>query len=251
MKKIRGKCVVPWMIWHGITQNRHLPDINLPDPCETWCHFCGFDVCTGLPKKALNTSLINHKWFNVNHFVDKLINSLLQEVIKLHRTVFAWTVIRTSFHLHLFLYDYIDSNFNINRSIIVERVSSSPEKFQSFLRKTLWETLILPKNVWFLHQKSKIYLLNFKKEAQNREMKCWNSQRVPVTRSKMLLLLATRLIFELSPGFSVYCNNISGFIGVTTVSGYLKLLSTILYQIFIFSPNDSPSKIMQKVFYFI
>ena len=74
MKKWRKSEVsVPWMIWHGITQNRHLPDINLPDPCETWCHFCGFDVCTGLPKKALNTSLINHKWFNVNHFVDKLI----------------------------------------------------------------------------------------------------------------------------------------------------------------------------------
>ena len=31
----------------------------------------------------------------------------------------------------------------------------------------------------------------------------------------------------------------------------LKLLSTIFYQIFIFSPNDSPSKTMKNVFYFI
>ena len=31
----------------------------------------------------------------------------------------------------------------------------------------------------------------------------------------------------------------------------LKLVSTILYQILIFSPNDSPSKTMKNVFYFI
>ena len=31
----------------------------------------------------------------------------------------------------------------------------------------------------------------------------------------------------------------------------LKLVSTIFYQIFIFSPNDSPSKTMKNVFYFI
>ena len=31
----------------------------------------------------------------------------------------------------------------------------------------------------------------------------------------------------------------------------LKLVSAIFYQIFIFSPNDSPSKTMKSVFYFI
>ena len=31
----------------------------------------------------------------------------------------------------------------------------------------------------------------------------------------------------------------------------LKLVSTIFYQVFIFSPNDSPSKIMKNIFYFI
>ena len=31
----------------------------------------------------------------------------------------------------------------------------------------------------------------------------------------------------------------------------LKLLSTIFYQIFIFSPNDSSSKTMKNIFYFI
>ena len=31
----------------------------------------------------------------------------------------------------------------------------------------------------------------------------------------------------------------------------LKLVSTIFYQIFIFSPNDNLSKIMKNVFYFI
>ena len=32
---------------------------------------------------------------------------------------------------------------------------------------------------------------------------------------------------------------------------YLKLLSAIFYQIFIFSPNDSPSKFVNNVFHFI
>ena len=37
-------------------------------------------------------------------------------------------------------------------------------------------------------------------------------------------------------------------------AGYCRLLkpvSAIFYQIFIFSPNDSPSKTMKNVFYFI
>ena len=29
---------------------------NLTPQHQTWCHLCGFDVCTGLPKKTLNTS---------------------------------------------------------------------------------------------------------------------------------------------------------------------------------------------------
>ena len=33
-------------------------------------------------------------------------------------------------------------------------------------------------------------------------------------------------------------------------SNYLKLVSTIFYEIFIFSPNDSPSKTMKNVFLF-
>ena len=32
---------------------------------------------------------------------------------------------------------------------------------------------------------------------------------------------------------------------------YLKLVSAIFYQSFIFSPNDSPSKTMKNVFYFM
>ena len=32
---------------------------------------------------------------------------------------------------------------------------------------------------------------------------------------------------------------------------FLKLVPTIFYQIFIFLPNDSPSKTMKSVFYFI
>ena len=31
---------------------------------------------------------------------------------------------------------------------------------------------------------------------------------------------------------------------------YLKLVSAIFYQIFIFSPNDSPSETMKNAFYF-
>ena len=31
----------------------------------------------------------------------------------------------------------------------------------------------------------------------------------------------------------------------------LKLVSAIFYQIFIFTPNDSPSKTMKNAFYFI
>ena len=34
-------------------------------------------------------------------------------------------------------------------------------------------------------------------------------------------------------------------------SSALKLVSAIFYQIFIFSPKDSPSKTMKNVFYFI
>ena len=30
---------------------------------------------------------INHKWYNVNHFVNELINTLEQEVIKIRQTV--------------------------------------------------------------------------------------------------------------------------------------------------------------------
>ena len=40
-------------------------------------------------------------------------------------------------------------------------------------------------------------------------------------------------------------------ITVTFTKRSLKLVSAIFYQIFIFSPNDSPSKAMKNVFYFI
>ena len=33
--------------------------------------------------------------------------------------------------------------------------------------------------------------------------------------------------------------------------GYLKLVSAIFYQFLIFSPDDSPSKTVKNVFYFI
>ena len=35
------------------------------------------------------------------------------------------------------------------------------------------------------------------------------------------------------------------------LNNFLKLVSAIFYQIFIFSPNDSPLKTMKNVFYFI
>ena len=38
--------------------------------------------------------------------------------------------------------------------------------------------------------------------------------------------------------------------GRITHQSYLKLVSTIFYQIFIFSPNDSPSKAVKSIFYF-
>ena len=43
-------------------------------------------------------------------------------------------------------------------------------------------------------------------------------------------------------------NNVSD---VVLVFLSLKLVSTIFYQIFIFPPNDSPSKTMKNIFYFI
>ena len=35
------------------------------------------------------------------------------------------------------------------------------------------------------------------------------------------------------------------------IQSTLKLVSAIFYEIFIFSPNDSPSKTVKNVFYFI
>ena len=40
-------------------------------------------------------------------------------------------------------------------------------------------------------------------------------------------------------------------LGPMFVKYLLKLVSAIFYQIFIFSPNDSPLKTMKNVFYFI
>ena len=36
-----------------------------------------------------------------------------------------------------------------------------------------------------------------------------------------------------------------------SADSYLKLVSAIFYQIFIFSPDDSPLKTMKNIFYFI
>ena len=48
---------------------------------------------------------------------------------------------------------------------------------------------------------------------------------------------------------STYVNNMGGSRSITYHK--LKLVSTIFYQIFIFSSNDDPSKTMNNVFYFI
>ena len=50
---------------------------------------------------------------------------------------------------------------------------------------------------------------------------------------------------------AVWGNTKSRFMKEQEAKGLLKLVSTIFYQIFIFSPNDSPSKTMKNVFYFI
>ena len=47
------------------------------------------------------------------------------------------------------------------------------------------------------------------------------------------------------------CSLKSCKINLKSFEYYLKLVSTIVYQMFIFSPNDSPSKTMKNVFYFI
>ena len=39
--------------------------------------------------------------------------------------------------------------------------------------------------------------------------------------------------------------------GASSAINLLKLVSAIFYEIFIFSPNDSPSKTIKNVFYFI
>ena len=44
---------------------------------------------------------------------------------------------------------------------------------------------------------------------------------------------------------------VSLFVDDLLWAGNSQLVSAIFYQIFIFSPNDSPSKIMKNLFYFI
>ena len=65
---------------------------------------------------------------------------------------------------------------------------------------------------------------------------------VPVKRRKYWLTTALATIMN-ENNFS-YTNNLD-------VAHRLKLVSAIFYEIFIFSPNDSPSKTMENVFYFI
>ena len=45
-----------------------------------------------------------------------------------------------------------------------------------------------------------------------------------------------------------YCHAIMKFVSIVNL---LKLVSAIFYQIFIFTANDSPSKTMKNIFYFI
>ena len=49
--------------------------------------------------------------------------------------------------------------------------------------------------------------------------------------------------------YSTY--NKGTFVVAKIFVGTLKLMSAIFYHCFIFSPNDSPSKTMKSVFYFI
>ena len=47
------------------------------------------------------------------------------------------------------------------------------------------------------------------------------------------------------------CSGLSNIYGGAILRKYLKPVSAILYQIVIFSPNDSPSRTVKNVFYFI
>ena len=66
----------------------------------------------------------------------------------------------------------------------------------------------------------------------------------------LILLNCTSNIFTLACNrnqYTSYCN-----IETTVCSiSFLKLVSAIFYEIFIFSPNDSPSKAIKNVFYSI
>ena len=63
----------------------------------------------------------------------------------------------------------------------------------------------------------------------------------------LLDMLQKRICWTVGPSLAV---SLEPFTHRRNVAS-LKLVSAIFYQIFIFSPNDSPLKIMQNVFYFI
>ena len=82
------------------------------------------------------------------------------------------------------------------------------------------------------------------------------AKKIELSRSA-LFHMKTRASFKY---FVHDCNNVVSFTIRDFIKGsikllnhkcYLKLVSAIFYQIFIFSPNDSPSKTMKNVFYFI
>ena len=63
-----------------------------------------------------------------------------------------------------------------------------------------------------------------------------------ITTETVICITETESATWVTETESVTCNKISE---------YLKLVSGIFYQIFIFSPNDGPPKTMTSVFYFI
>ena len=58
-------------------------------------------------------------------------------------------------------------------------------------------------------------------------------------------------VVEIESGYCYYWILSQDMIFFLITTGFLKLVSTIFYQIFIFSPNDSPLETMKNVFYLI
>ena len=70
-------------------------------------------------------------------------------------------------------------------------------------------------------------------------------------KTMLLLIKMLTLFLFLWHKTSVMLHSIKAYQRPDLLTVTLKLMSAIFYQIFMFSPNDSPSRNMKNVFYFI